>query len=79
MEIQVKLFATLRKYLPPGAVNKATTVSLAEGATVADALERLEVPLAEAHLILVNGHHREVSQTLHSGDVVAVFPPVAGG
>jgi sulfur-carrier protein len=79
MEIQLKLFATLRKYLPEGATNKTVSLSLAEGETVAGALNCLGVPLAEAHLILVNGESQSVDHALGAGDVVSVFPPVAGG
>lgn len=79
MEIQVKLFATLRKYLPAEAVNKTAVLHLEEGQTVADALARLGVPASEAHLILVNGQNRAPDHPLAPGDVVSVFPPVAGG
>ena len=79
MEVQVKLFATLRKYLPADAVNKTTVLTLDEGQTVAGALARLAVPPAEAHLILVNGQHQTLDHALGPGDMVCVFPPVAGG
>jgi molybdopterin converting factor small subunit len=79
MEVTVKLFATLRRYLPEDAKNKTTTVALQAGQTVADALTVLGVPLQEAHLILVNGQSRDADHPLESEDVVAVFPPVAGG
>jgi molybdopterin converting factor small subunit len=79
MLVQVKLFATLRKYLPADAKNKTATVALVEGQTVGDALTRLGVPLQEAHLILVNGQNRSADHPLSADDVISVFPPVAGG
>jgi molybdopterin converting factor small subunit len=79
MEVQLKLFATLRKYLPPDATNKTVSLALEDGQTVAEALGKLGVPLPEAHLILVNGQSQSADHPLSSGDVVSVFPPVAGG
>ena len=46
-------------------------------------LDRYGVPFEHAHLVLRNGvflHQQEREQTpLEEGDVIAVWPPVAGG
>lgn len=82
MEIRLKLFATLRDYLPPGAGTEIT-LELSDAATVADTLTTLGVPLNLAHIVFVNGRHvlrPDVStRVLVPGDVVSVFPAIGGG
>jgi molybdopterin converting factor small subunit len=79
LRVEVKLFATLRKYLPPDAKNKTVTLALADGQTVGDALDAAGVPRGEAHLLILNGDNRSPDHPLHDGDTLSVFPPVAGG
>ncbi len=81
MKIEIKLFASLRKHLPPGADGSTATVEVQEGLTVAGLFEQLHVPKELAQLVLVNGVNIEgdYSRTLQEGDTVSVFPPVAGG
>jgi molybdopterin converting factor small subunit len=77
--VDVKLFATLRKYLPPEAKEKKVRLTLDEGRTVGDALDAAGVPRAEAHLLILNGDSRSLDHPLRDGDTLSVFPPVAGG
>lgn len=83
MKITVKLFASLSRYLPPGAKENAAELVVPEGATPATVLAELRVPPGEAHLLLVNGvyvapAHRDAT-ALQDGDAVAMWPPVGGG
>lgn len=77
--VTIKLFATLQKFLPPGARGRQAQVEVAAGATVGDVLAGLGVPRSSAHLIMVNGEHRAWEAPLADGDSVTVFPPVTGG
>jgi molybdopterin converting factor small subunit len=77
--VDVKLFATLRKYLPPDAKNKTVTLALSDGQTVGDALDAAGVPREEAHLRILEGDSRSLEHPLRDGDTLSVFPPVAGG
>jgi len=79
MKIQVELYATLSKYLPPGAEGRKAMVELPEGATVGDLLKHLAIPAEIAALLLVNGTHRPPETVLKDGEVIAMFPPLAGG
>ena len=79
MKVEVKLFANFREYLPPGSEKYSCTLKLEEGTTVGQVLERLKIPESLAKITLVNGIHREIEDPLESGDVLSVFPPVAGG
>ena len=84
MQITLKLFATLTDYLPPDA-RRANQVALElpEGTTVSQAYEPFGLPAKMVHLVLVNGsyiapEHRE-TRALVDGDVLAIWPPIAGG
>ena len=79
MKVEVKLFANFREYLPPGSQNYSCTLEVEEGATVDQVLERLKIPRSVPMIPLVNGIHRKPEDALQPGDVLSVFPPVAGG
>jgi molybdopterin converting factor small subunit len=81
MQVQVRLFAGLRQYLPPDSVGATCHLEVAAGATAADVLNQLGIPLdrREALAILVNGRASAGEQALQEGDVVAAFPAMAGG
>ena len=80
MHVEVRLFATLRKHLPSG--NDGTTghVDVPAGSSIADVLDRLDIPPAMASLMLVNGRYEsDRHRKLEQGCVLSVWPPVAGG
>ena len=83
MQITLKLYATLAEYLPPGTANNAMTLDLPCPASPHQALDCRSVPHARAHLLLVNGAYVPPDErdagSLQEGDVVAAWPPVAGG
>jgi molybdopterin converting factor small subunit len=74
MQIEVRLFASLRKY-----ANDKSRIELEDGAKVSDFIERTGVPPSEVAIILVNGRHAHQDQRLHDGEAVALFPAIAGG
>ena len=78
-EVTIKLFASLQQYLPPGSVRRQTRVALQGETRVGDILAEWGVPRASTHLILVNGLSRSWETVIRDGDVVSVFPNVAGG
>ncbi|MFX0199140.1 MAG: MoaD/ThiS family protein [Candidatus Hodarchaeota archaeon] len=79
MEIEVKLFATLRDYLPKGSGQFSCKVEINSTDTVGDVLKKLQIPDKMPKIILVNGVHSSLDRVLKLGDVMSVFPPVAGG
>jgi len=46
---------------------------------VQDILSRLKIPDEFPKIILINGVHGKREQMLKDGDVLSIFPPVAGG
>ncbi len=83
MKVTVKLFALLGRYLPPGAADNQAAVEVADGATPAVVMDSLNLPSDYRHLVLVNGVYVEPgkreSLALRENDVLAIWPPVAGG
>lgn len=74
MLVEVKLFATYRE----GRFNEKK-MELAEGTVVGDVIESLNIPEKPARILLVNGISVSCEQELKDGDVVAIFPKIAGG
>ncbi len=79
MKIQVKLFANFREYLPPGSEGYGCILEMEEGATIGQVLQKLNIPDSIPMIALVNGLHRSNADALQTGDVLSIFPPVAGG
>jgi sulfur carrier protein ThiS len=84
MRVTLKLYATLADYLPPAArAANAVELDVPEGATVTGAIAPYNLPPALTRLVLVNGFScRRKSASPHAlrdGDVLAIWPPIAGG
>ena len=84
MQITFKLFATLTDYLPPASRNtNIVALNVAPEATILQIIEPFGLPPNLVHLVLVNGKYIQpadrATQTLNSGDVLAIWPPIAGG
>lgn len=83
MQVTLKLYASLAVHLPLNADRNAARIEAPDGATVGDVLDGWHVPREQCHLVLVNGVFQPPSvraaRRLVEGDVVAVWPPVAGG
>jgi molybdopterin converting factor small subunit len=79
MNVRLKLFATFRRYLPPGSQGNACHIKVPAGTRVADLLARFDLPTDESKVILVNGRDADPERVLEEGDVVGVFPSMAGG
>lgn len=84
MKITFKLYANLTDYLPPQ-VRSANQMPLdvAEGTTIEKIIEPFGLPAKMVHLVLVNGYYvapeQRLSRVLVEGDVLAIWPPIAGG
>ncbi|MFQ6041801.1 MAG: MoaD/ThiS family protein [Candidatus Poribacteria bacterium] len=79
MNIQIKLFASLAKFLPEGAKGKRALLSVPEEITIRGVLGQLSIPAKMAQLIMVNGVRRGLDYVLQEGDLLSIFPPIAGG
>ncbi len=84
MHITLKLFASLSDYLPPEArYTNILQLEVAPDATISQIIEPFGLPPKMVHLVLINGSYIEpdkrLTQTLVEGDVLAIWPPIAGG
>lgn len=83
MRVTLKLFATLGDYLPADARFNQVELDLEAGTTVQAVIERHNLPPKLVHLVLVNGHfvpaEERSGRALAEGDVLAIWPPIAGG
>lgn len=84
MKITLKLFASLTDYLPPDARrSNIVELDVNEGASILQIIEPFGLPMKLVHLVLVNGHYINLedraTRTLVEGDVLAIWPPIAGG
>jgi molybdopterin converting factor small subunit len=79
VKVEVQLFATLAGYLPAGAKGDSTILDVPPGTTVANLVESLGIPNDLECLTVVNGHDAAPAHRLAEGDVLSLFPPLAGG
>jgi len=77
--VTVHLHTILQRQTPDGVIGQLT-VELPAGCTVAELLQRLEVPLdPDALLLVVNGRVVEPDHTLAQHDKVNLMPAISGG
>lgn len=84
MKITFKLFASLTDYLPVAdRQGNSMTLEVAPQASISEIIEPFGMPPQLVRLVLVNGHYIEpekrATRTLVEGDVLAIWPPIAGG
>ncbi len=84
MRITFKLFASLTQHLPPEhRQGNAMALEVPAGATIAQVIEPFALPMKLVHLVLVNGRfvppEERATRPLAEGDVLAIWPPIAGG
>ena len=75
-QVKVNLYATLRSYIGG---SPSVDVELEPGQTVEQVLTRLGVPTDQTRIIFVNHRAATLSQPLHGGERIGVFPAIGGG
>ncbi len=84
MKITLKLFASLVSHLPAEARSThRIDLDVEPGTTVVDVIRRQGIPEAACALVLVDGvwvaPRDRAQRALSEGEVLAIWPPVAGG
>jgi molybdopterin converting factor small subunit len=77
MRVTVRLYGTLRRFLPAGTDN--AVLELHEGAAVAHAIAALRIPPQSAQMIISGENQLHPASLLHDGQEISLFPPLAGG
>lgn len=84
MKITLKLFASLTDYLPADVkYSNMLALDVPPETTIGQLVAQHRLPDKLVHLVLVNGvfiaPEKRPTQTLNEGDVLAIWPPIAGG
>ncbi|MDO8768545.1 MAG: MoaD/ThiS family protein [Burkholderiaceae bacterium] len=84
MKITLKLFASLTDYLPiESRYTNVVELDVAADTTIGQIIAQHRLPPKLVHLVLVNGTYIEPdnrpAKVLVEGDVLAIWPPIAGG
>jgi len=77
--VEVRLFASLRKYWPNLGIGECFIMTLDDKGELGALLNKLKVPKEEVAIIMVNGKSEKESYILRGGDRIGLFPPIAGG
>lgn len=80
MIIEVKVFSSLRHYVPDSENRRdGDKWEIKEGWSVNQVLKMLNIPDEEVKIVLINGRVARKENILKQGDLLYVFPPMAGG
>jgi sulfur carrier protein ThiS len=84
VKISLKLFATLAAHLPAEVRSRhRLELEVAPGATVLEVIQGQGLPPGQCAIVLVDGvwvaQADRATRELAEGEVLAIWPPVAGG
>jgi sulfur carrier protein ThiS len=84
MQITFKLYASLTDYLPAEhRVGNLMPLDVPPESTIATIIAPFNLPMKLVHLVLINGVYvppeQRATRVLVEGDVLAIWPPIAGG
>lgn len=83
MKVELKLYATLMRYLPEEANGHSLMLDLPDGTTPATLIADRNLPKESCFLVLVGGTYltpqERETRPLKDGDTMSIWPPIAGG
>ncbi len=79
MAIEVRLFATLRRYAPDLGIGEPLQIEITKNTTARDVLRQLGIPEEDVKIVMRNNRQVELDTVLEDGDRVAFIPAVGGG
>lgn len=79
MKVDVRVFATLRRYLPKLAIGEPLTLDVPEGITLDEIREQVGLPRQEVKVYMRNNRQADPEETAKDGDRITFIPAVAGG
>ena len=77
--VEVRLYASLRKYHPNPGSSEALVITLDNKAKLGNLLDKLKITKEEITVILVNGKREKDGYLLQDGDRIGIFPLIGGG
>jgi len=78
-KVEVRLYATLRKYHPNPGNSDAFTIELDDDTKLGDLVDKLKIPREQVGVLMVNGKWEKEGYLLREGDRVGLFPLIGGG
>jgi molybdopterin converting factor small subunit len=79
LQVEVRVFATLRQFIPELGVGEAKTIQAEPGTTLAELRDHLGLPKEQVKVIMRNNLHAYPDEEIADGDRIAYIPAVAGG
>ncbi len=79
MNIEIRLFAMLRDYLPEGTEGFAFIKRLDGEKTAGELIKELGLPRDMPVIIVAKGVQVDEGYVMKDGDVISFFPPLGGG
>ena len=79
LKVEVRVFATLRRYLPDLKIGEAMSIMVEPGTNLDELRERLGLPKEAVKVIMRNNLHAFPEDIISDGDRIAYIPAVAGG
>ena len=75
----MRVFATLRRYLPELGIGEAKIIQVEPGTTLGQLRDSLELPDREVKVIMCNNLQANPEDLVNDGDRITYIPAVAGG
>jgi molybdopterin converting factor small subunit len=79
MQVEIRLFATFRQYLPKDSQNFSCKKTFEKETSVDEIADELKLPPDIPKITIVNGNNVSGNFILKDRDVLSIFPPIAGG
>jgi molybdopterin synthase sulfur carrier subunit len=79
IEVEVRVFATLRRALPELGIGEPKIVQVEPGTTLDQLREELGIPADEVKIIMRNNLQADPDDLAKDGDRITYIPAVAGG
>ncbi|MFN2143888.1 MAG: MoaD/ThiS family protein [Anaerolineales bacterium] len=79
MEVEVRVFATLRRYMPELNIGEPRIVQVEPGTTLDQLRVQMGLPAEEVKIVMCNNLQADPEDLVRDGDRITYIPAVAGG
>ena len=82
MTIELRLFGELGEYMPAGTTGRRARIEIPDGLDVMGLIDFLGIPFEAdegAIVVAINDEVADFHAPINEGDIIGMFPPLAGG
>ena len=82
MTIELRLFGELGEYMPAGATGRRARIEIPDDLDVMGLIDFLGIPFEAdegAIVVAINDEVADLHAPINEGDIIGMFPPLAGG